>query len=230
MNTLFLIPARGGSKGLPGKNIKKLGGKPLISYSIETARKFANDSCICVSTDDEAILEVVAACNLSVPFKRPAALAADGSGTWEVIVHALSHYENSFKTFDRLVLLQPTSPFRKTEDLQKALDLYSPELDMVVSVKESEANPYFNLFEEKADGFLVKCKDDKKITRRQDAPSAYQYNGSVYVINVKSIKKYSSFGEFTKIKKVVMDGLHSIDIDNALEFDFCEFLISKKYI
>jgi CMP-N,N'-diacetyllegionaminic acid synthase len=228
MNTLFLIPARGGSKGVPGKNIRKLANKPLINYSIEFARKYTDDSNICVSSDDPGIIDIANQVGLQVPFQRPDALATDNAGTWEVIVHALDFYQNKGVNFDCVVLLQPTSPFRKEQYLKEALLLYSPELDMVVSVRESEANPYFNLFEENAQGLLYKCKETKdRIVRRQDAPRVYQYNGSIYVINVGSIKKYSSFAEFTKIKKVVMDSLYSIDIDTESDFEYCEFLLSK---
>ena len=110
---LYVIPARGGSKGVPGKNIKLLGGKPLIYYSIEVARALANDEDICVSTDNIEIKELVEQTGLQVPFLRPPELALDDSGTYEVLLHAVNYYATQGKQYNLLVLLQPTSPFRK---------------------------------------------------------------------------------------------------------------------
>lgn len=229
MNTLVIIPARGGSKGIPHKNIKNLGGKPLICYAIDGARSVVEDCDICVTTDDENIKRVVESYGLKVPFLRPEHLASDSAGTYEVLLHALDFYQERGKQYDRILLLQPTSPFRRESDIKGALDLYSNDLDMVVTVKESESNPYYNAFEENEDGFLKLSKGEGGIARRQDAPKVWEYNGAVYVINPDSLKK-SPLSKFTKIKKYEMDALHSIDLDTQLDWKIAELIIKEKLI
>ncbi len=228
MRTLFLIPARGGSKGIPKKNIKNLGGKPLIYYTIDAAKELARDGDVCVSSDSDEIIQTVESYPLEVRFKRPAELATDKSGSYEVLTHAISFYENQGQFYDTLVLLQPTSPFRKVRHVKEAMDLFSMDLDMVVSVNKSTANPYFNLFEENESGHLKISKESDYI-RRQDAPNVYEYNGVVYVINVKSLKKYRSLGAFKKIKKYEMDALYSVDLDVPMDWAYAEFLLKRNF-
>lgn len=229
MNSLVIIPARGGSKGIPHKNIKPLAGRPLIEYTIDVARDLVSDENICVSTDDREIISAVENYGLKVPFVRPAALATDTAGTYGVLLHALRFYESQGKRFDNIILLQNTSPFRKAVHVKEALSLYTAQLDMVVSVKEVKANPYYNCFEEDADGFLQISKGDGKLVRRQDAPMAYEYNGAVYVINPESLKK-SSLGEFRKTKKYLMDELSSVDLDTTTDWLYAEFLLNQKLV
>lgn len=225
-NILFLITARGGSKGVPGKNIKLLAGKPLLHYTIDCARKLIHDENICLSTDSAEIIKVAESVNLHVPFVRPAELATDTAGGDEVIRHALEFYKSWGRHFDIVVLLQPTSPFRKPEHITDALKLYTPGIDMVVSVKETKANPYYLLFEEDASGFLVKSKSGN-FKRRQDCPKVYELNGAVYVINAKSTDK-NRLSEFKKVRKYEMDEFSSVDIDTPLDWDFCEFLMKTE--
>ena len=160
MEPLIVIPARGNSKGVPGKNIKELSGKPLIKYSIDAARQVFEDRDIIVSTDSREIKEYVEKLGLPVPFLRPAHLAKDTSGTYEVLLHALDYMAENGYHPDTLVLLQPTSPFRTEQHIKEALELYrlNESLEMVVSVMETKANPYFVLFEEDQDGMLVPSK------------------------------------------------------------------------
>ncbi|MDA7779591.1 acylneuraminate cytidylyltransferase family protein, partial [Flavobacteriaceae bacterium] len=186
MKTLYLIPARGGSKGLPGKNIKELNGKALINHSVDFARNFTDDNNICVSTDSNEIIECVENNNLKVHFKRPSELASDTASTIEVIKHAISYYESKGIMYDNLILLQPTTPFRKIEDLANMIAVWNNKIDLLVSVKETHDSPYFNIFEENLDGFLEKSKD-VGFTRRQDAPKVYAFNGSIYIYKVSSI-------------------------------------------
>lgn len=223
MKTLIVIPARGGSKGIPGKNIKELNGKPLIHYSVEIARTIADDEDICVSTDSDEIIYTVEDVGLEVPFKRPAELSSDSSGTYGVLLHALEFYEKQGVYYENIMLLQPTSPFRKKEHLTEIRDLYSNELDMVVSVGESQHSPYFTLFEENDLGFLENSKKGKYETR-QSAPPVYFYNGSIYLINSKSLKREPLY-KFSKVKKYVMSDLHSVDIDTPIDWIICEALI-----
>jgi N-acylneuraminate cytidylyltransferase len=219
---LVIIPARGGSKGLPRKNILPLAGKPMIYYTIDAARGVTGDDNICVSTDDAEIIQVVEDYGLKVNFVRPTELATDTAGSREVILHAIDYYKNNLgRTFSKVCLLQPTSPLRTSQHIQGAFELWNDDLDMVVSVKETKANPYFNLFEEDEDGYLRKSKEGN-FTRRQDTPKAWEYNGAIYIINTKSIL-IKSFSGFDKIKKYIMSVERSVDVDDEIDYK----LISK---
>lgn len=229
MKTLVVIPARGGSKGIPHKNIKLLNGKPLICYSIDVAREFTTDDNICVTTDDDEIIKVVAEYGLKVPFKRPDYLATDTCGSNEVIQHAYQFYADKGVRYDAILLLQPTSPFRKVEFLKEAVALYDDNIDMVTSVKLSSCNPYYDGFEEDADGLLKISKGDGTIERRQDAPSVWQQNGSIYVINPKSLME-KGMAYFTKIRKYAMSELYSVDIDNPFDWKVAELVINEKML
>ena len=229
MKALFLIPARGGSKGIPHKNIKPLDGKPLVCYAIDTARAVAHsDADICVSTDDDAIIRVVEEYGLKVPFRRPEALAQDGSGTYEVILHALDYFEQQGRSYDVIVLLQPTSPFRNAQHVREAMELYTPDCDMVVSVAEAKTNPYYVMFQEDKDGFLQHLLEGN-FTRRQDCPIVYEYNGAVYVMNVAALKE-KSLSAFTKNRKYVMSQSVSIDLDTPEDWRYAEFLLHSSKV
>lgn len=225
MKPLIVIPARGGSKGVPRKNIKLLGGKPLINWTIDEARKIFSDDLICVSTDDLEIKNTVEKSGLKVPFLRPEELATDKAGSYEVLLHAIQFYESKGYYADVLVLLQPTSPFRNSNQIQEAFNLYNPNLDMVVSVKETKSNPYYTLFEENESGYLVKSKKSN-IARRQDLPQVWEYNGAIYIINVETLKQKSII-DFEKIKKYTMDEFTSHDIDTILDWKLAEILIEE---
>lgn len=229
MESLVVIPARGGSKGIPHKNIKLLNGKPLICYSIDVARQFTTDDNICVTTDDDEIIKVVEEYGLKVPFKRPDYLATDTCGSNEVIQHAYRFFAEKGIQYDAILLLQPTSPFRKVEFLKEAVALYDDSIDMVTSVKLSSCNPYYDGFEEDADGLLKISKGDGTIERRQDAPSVWQQNGSIYVINPKSLME-KGMAHFTKIRKYAMSELYSVDIDNSFDWKVAELVINEKII
>lgn len=229
MECLVIIPARGGSKGIPHKNIKLLNGKPLIYYTIDVARGVAKDIDICVSTDDLDIIKCVEEYGLKVPFVRPAELATDTAGTYEVLLHALDFYEKQGRHYDIVLLLQNTSPFRTIDHVKEALRLYRSDIDMVVSVNQTKTNPYYNCFEDDSEGFLKKTLDSSTFIRRQDAPVTYEYNGAIYVINIEQLKRMP-LGEFTRRVKYVMDDLHSVDLDNMMDWKYAEFLIQEKMI
>ncbi|HVB02206.1 MAG TPA: acylneuraminate cytidylyltransferase family protein [Chitinophagaceae bacterium] len=224
MDTLFIITARGGSRGIPGKNIKMLGEQPLLHYSISFARQFTGDEHICLSTDNEHIIRSAKKIGLKVPFIRPAYLATDHAGSYAVIRHAFRHYQAAGRHYDCVVLLQPTSPFRKKEHLEESYGLFGENTDMVVSVCESEANPYFNLYEENDGGCLKISKGDTSFATRQSAPRVYRYNGSLYLIKPESLVKYENFGEFRTVKKYVMDPKYSVDLDTPDQWEYAEFL------
>lgn len=223
MKPLVVIPARSGSKGVPGKNVKLLAGKPLIYYTIEAARKVFKDEEILISTDDEEIKYCVEKTGIKVPFIRPAWLSSDTAGMRDVLLHALSFIESRGLTPDTLVLLQPTSPFRSSAHIKEALSLYNEDTEMVVSVTETKSNPYFNLFEENIDGWLEKSKNGDYIIR-QGCPKVWEFNGGIYIINVESIKK-KMISEFVKVRKYVMDRYSSHDIDTVYDWVLAETLI-----
>ena len=229
MNILVVIPARGGSKGIPYKNIKPLNGKPLICYSIDVARQFTSDENICVTTDDDKIIEVVENYGLKVPFKRPDYLATDICGSNEVIQHAYKFYAGKGIVYDAVLLLQPTSPFRKVEFLKEAVALYDDSIDMVTSVKIAPCNPYYDGFEDNVDGLLVISKGDGTIERRQDAPKVWQLNGSIYVINPKSLME-KGLAHFDRIRKYPMTDYYSIDIDNPFDWKVAELVLNEKML
>lgn len=226
MKYLVVIPARGGSKGIPHKNIKPLGGKPLIYYSIDVARQFTTDENICVTTDDPEIISVVEQHDLKVPFVRPAELATDICGSSEVIQHAYQFFAAKGIQYDAIVLLQPTSPFRKVEFVKEAVALYDESIDMVTSVRPAACNPYYDGFEENEDGLLQISKGDGTIARRQEAPKVWQQNGSIYVINPKSLIE-KGMGGFTKIKKYAMPETYSVDLDTMLDWKMAELIIKE---
>lgn len=227
MRTLVIIPARGGSKGIPRKNIKPLDGKPLIYYTIDCARAICQDEDICVSTDNAEIISVVEQYGLKVPFVRPAALATDTAGTYEVLLHALDFYEKKGVHYDVVVLLQNTSPFRTPQQVKEALSLYREDVDMVVSVKECAANPYYCVFEESQEGFLHICKGEGNFFRRQDAPRVYEYNGAIYIMNAKVLKT-THMHKMQKRIKYVMDDLSSFDLDTTWDWKMAEMIKRDK--
>jgi N-acylneuraminate cytidylyltransferase len=229
MKILVVIPARGGSKGIPHKNIKPLAGKPLIYYTIDVARQIVSDDDICVTTDDAEIIDCVESYGLKVPFVRPSELATDTASTYDVLLHALNFYEQQGKRYDAMLLLQNTSPFRTSGQVKEAIKLYSKDIDMVVSVKECSANPYYCVFEEDSEGFLSISKGKGDITRRQDAPKVYEYNGAIYVINPESLKKMP-LGKFARKVKYVMDDLRSVDLDTMTDWKYAEFIIKEGLI
>lgn len=223
-NILVIIPARGGSKGIPLKNIKILAGKPLIYYTIDIARQITSDENICVSTDNDQIIKVVTDYGLDVPFKRPKELATDTSSTNDVLLHALNFFENQGRKYNIVLLLQPTSPFRTLEQVKEAIQIFTEDIDMVVSVKNSHCVSI--LCSENEEGFLDFVFNNKHLTR-QSFGNFYECNGAIYVINVNSLKRYGLSG-FSYRKKYLMDEISSIDIDSILDWKLSEILIKSK--
>lgn len=223
-NTLWLIPARGGSKGIPRKNVKPFCGRPLVCRAVDQALECAgDDDFILVSTDSQEIKEAAESCGITVPFLRPALLATDTASSYDVIIHALDELDKQGKKFDKVVLLQPTSPLRTVDDIHNALALWSPEVDMVVSVCEAKTNPYYNGFETNSDGMLHISKGKGNFTRRQDAPKVWEYNGAVYVMTVDSLRK-GPMASFKKIVPSVMSADRSVDLDTPTDWIIAETL------
>jgi N-acylneuraminate cytidylyltransferase len=221
--TIIIIPARKGSKGIPDKNKKHLDGKPLIQYTIELALTQFPKEIICVSTDDEDIKILAEKCGLTVPTLRDKKFSGDKVSGREVILNELSKHNQIVKT---IVYLQPTSPLRTRKNLEEAIQLYTEDLDMLVSVVESKATPVFNFFFEDSNEFL-KPYVQKQVSNRQESPKFYQFNGAIYIINSKSIKE-KEISEFQKIKKYVMKPFESIDIDDDFDWFVAEQILKNR--
>tara|TARA_B110000090_G_scaffold112612_1_gene125738 strand:+ start:8064 stop:8747 length:684 start_codon:yes stop_codon:yes gene_type:complete len=223
MRTLVVIPARSGSKGLPDKNIKVLNGKPLIHYSIEIAQQIFDNEDICISTDSDKYIKIAEKTGLRIPFVRPETLSTDNATTQDVLLHCLDFYEQKGVFYDYILLLQPTSPLREKKHLEDILMENNEDCDMIVSVKETDSNPYYVLLKENEEGYLKKLMKGE-FTRRQDCPKVYEYNGSMYLIRVSSMKE-KLISSFTKIKKYEMHSKYSLDIDSEIDFKLAEVLL-----
>lgn len=229
MKTLWLIPARGGSKGIPDKNIRPFCGRSLVARAVQQAQECSlPGDTIFVSTDSEAIRNEARNCGVEIPFMRPDDLASDSASTYSVILHVLEEFKRRGKEFSRVVLLQPTSPFRSDEDIEKAIRLWRPDIDMVVSVTASNSNPYYNLFETDKEGFLKISKGPGTFTRRQDAPKVWEYNGAVYVMNVESLLE-KPMSKFQRIVPYEMPASRSMDLDTPDDWEIAEWLWQKKF-
>ncbi|MCS7214647.1 MAG: acylneuraminate cytidylyltransferase family protein [Thermodesulfovibrio sp.] len=231
MNTLCTICARGGSKGVPNKNIKNLLGKPLILWTIEQAKASAVFDKIVVSSDSDQILKIAEENGIEVFFKRASELATDESGKIEVIRDALIRSENYYKRkFEYIVDLDVTSPMRNIEDIKKAFQLFiENDYDNLLSVVPARKNPYFNMIEINRDGRISICKKiDKKILRRQDAPMVYEMNASIYIWKRQTLLKEDSI-ILPNTGIYVMAQESSFDIDTELDFDIVEFLMRRKF-
>ncbi len=225
---LYLIPARAGSKGIIDKNIKLMNGKPLLQYTVDVALEMADLKDICLSTDSEKIAEVGKKLGLEIPFYRPEYLSNDTASMVAVAQHAIEFYESKGVYYDLLVVLQVTSPLRTAAHVKEAIALYSDDVDLVISVKETDANPYYLLYEEEG-SFLQKTKKlPGHILRRQDAPKVFQLNGAVYVYNVEKLKRIKGLDDLENKLKYEMDKLASVDIDDMIDWDLCEIILSKQ--
>lgn len=228
MKPLYIIPARGGSKGIPHKNIKPLGGRPLLAYTIDVAIADAarTGGSIVLSTDDAEIADTARSFGLAVDYMRPEALGGDNVGSREVMLDVMDWADSRGISYDCVVLLQPTSPFRILADLTEAEELYHEGVDMVSSVCPSEANPYYNIFEIDADGNMKVAKGDGLYTRRQDCPPVYEQNGAVYIINPHSLRAMP-MGKFARRIPFIMPQSRSIDLDTPADWARAEALITK---
>jgi CMP-N,N'-diacetyllegionaminic acid synthase len=231
LNILCTICARGGSKEVKNKNIRSLAGKPLISYTIKQALKWGKADDVIVSTDSEAIKSVAEKYGAKVPFKRPAKLAGDNASKLLSIRHALSEAERIFdKKYDIVVDLDATSPLRKIKDLDNCLKIFLKKRPKnLFSVVKAHRNPYFNMVEEKKNGFVKLSKSlSKPVVRRQSAPAVYSMNASIYFFTGDFLLKTKNLMPFTdKTAVYVMDDISAYDIDREIDFKFIEILIKE---
>jgi CMP-N-acetylneuraminic acid synthetase len=223
MRILGLIPARGGSKGVPRKNVKLLGGKPLITWTIETALDVTGLDRLIVSTEDDEVADIAQKAGAEVPFMRPDYLADDGAKSIDVVLHVLEWLEQSGETYDAVCLLQPTTPFRSANLLQECIDIFKAKnYTGLISVKEVPHQYHPNwTFVETKDGMLEPALGvGSVISRRQDLPGAFIRDGAVYITNVEKLKAKSFFGD--KLGYVLNEEEVQVNIDTLQDWTKAE--------
>ena len=225
--SIAVIPARGGSKGVPGKNIKLLYDKPLIAYTIEAAIQSQRFDHVIVSTDSKEIAEVSQKWGADIPFLRPDYLSGDAVSSDDVILHALEYYEMQGINFDIVCKLQPTSPLRTSEHIKEAFNLlYEKDSDYVVSVCECEHSPLWTGVLGADNSMDCFMKEQDKTACRQTLPKYYRLNGAIYMGKVDLYKKNGNFlGK--NATAYIMEQRDSIDIDSILDFEMAEFFLTK---
>lgn len=225
---LAIIPARGGSKRVPGKNVKLLINKPLIVYTIEAALGSKYLDRIIVSTDDEKIAIVSRKYNIEI-VKRPRHLATGKAKTVDAVFHILEDLEKKNYIPENIILLQPTSPLRTTQDIDNSIELFSKnKCESVISVCEIDQFPYWAFIKKRK--YLDPILGWKYFQyRRQDLPKAYMPNGAIYISSVKDIERNKGFYS-SKILPYIMSQKTSIDIDESIDFKLAEFLLRKHYV
>ncbi len=225
---LAVIPARGGSKRLPRKNVLDLAGKPLIAWTIQEALNCKYIDQVIVSTDDKEISDISKEYGADVPFFRPSELATDEAKTVDVVLHLLDELEKVGERYDYIILLQPTSPLRTAQNIDESVELLQMKnSDAVISVCESEHPPLWcNVLPDdmSMDNFLDASVKNK---RSQDLPKQYRINGAIYISSVKKLKKENSFFLSNNCIAYIMKQNVSIDIDTIDDFDFALLRISN---
>ena len=223
LKTLALIPARGGSKGIPRKNIKPIAGKPLIAWAIEAAFRSQLLQAVVVSTEDERIAEVARQWGAQVPFLRPPDLAQDDTPGIDPVLHALEQLPE----FDAVLLLQPTSPLRTTEDIDTCIRLAQhTQASSVVSVSEPETHPYWT-YRLGTDQRLQTLIDVPPISRRQELPPVYAMNGALYYARVDWLRRHRTFVTSETVA-YVMPPERSVDVDTLLDWKLAELLLQEQ--
>lgn len=225
------IFARGGSKGIPRKNIRKLCGKPLIAYSIETAKACPSINRVIVSTDDEEIANVARISGAEIPFVRPSELAQDHSPEWLAWRHALAELtkDRNCPNIDCLVSLPTTSPLRSVSDVESCIRLFfETNADVVITIQETNRSPYFNMVIVDAEGSVsLAVKNNLGVTRRQDCPPIFDMTTVAYAMRPEFIMKANSIFE-GNVRAVKVPRDRAVDIDDELDFRMAELLLEKQ--
>ena len=223
-NIFAIIPARGGSKGIVGKNIKPLNGKPLICHTIKESLKSRYSDRVFVSTDDTSIAKISKKCGAEI-IDRPDELARDESPTIDAIFHAVDTIEDTSNQ-DIIILLQPTSPLRNAADIDAALDIFmKTDCDSVISMCKVEHSPYW-CFKYEGDKFKPLFGNKGLKMRRQELLDVYRPNGAIYITTIKNLYKNNGF-YCDQIVPYIMPAERSIDIDEEIDFKFAELLIQE---
>lgn len=224
---IITICARGGSVGVPGKNIRHLCGKPLIAWTIGQALEAGIADYVFVSTDSDDIAAVARAAGAEVPFLRPAELATATAGKLPVIQHLVDWVESHRGPVTTIVDLDPTSPLRYISDIQTCFRMLDAETDAVITGYEADKNPYFNMVELKPNGFFERvCPPVSEVLGRQSAPRVYAMNASIYAWHRHTLS--SSLWDAPRIRLHAMPRDRSIDIDHPIDFDLVELLMKKR--
>lgn len=230
MFVLGLICCRGGSKGVPGKNIRLLKGKPLITYTIETAKNCKKLNDVIVSTDDETIFQTAKQLGCNIPFVRPKNLATDGASKWPVFIHAVEMYESQTGVkVDYIADLDVTVPLKTAEDIDGAITMaVEQNAEVVITGYIPEKNPFFNMMIVGENGIAkVVASSPIPIVRRQDAPVVYGLSGAAFVVKKTALYKYEHWCKAPcKIYPIPKE--HALDIDTETDFKFIEFLAENK--
>ena len=224
MSTIAFIFARGGSKGLPGKNVRPLAGKPLIAWSIDHARAVQRIERVIVSTDSQEIADVARQYGAEVPFMRPEELARDTSPEWLAWRHALNYLlETEGNLPDVMVSIPPTAPLRLPLDIESCLDEYEKGgADMVITVSDAHRSPYFNMVKENDDGTVgLVIPTQTALTRRQDAPTVYDMATVAYVVRPEFVMSHNALFE-GRVRSVLVPTERAIDIDTLIDFQMAE--------
>lgn len=222
-----IVPARGGSKGLPRKNVLPLGGKPLIAWTIDAARACPSIDRVIVTTDDEEIAGAARSAGAAVPFLRPAELATDTARSIDVVLHALDRLAADGEHYDVLVLLQPTSPLRTAGDISAALDLlFTRTAQAVISVCETEHHPYWSNTLPPDGSLAAFLRPELLNTNRQELPVFYRLNGAIYAARCEYVRARNGFLGPDSIA-YRMPRERSVDIDTMLDFKFAELLLQE---
>lgn len=226
MTVYAFIFARGNSKGLPGKNIKLLGGLPLLAHSIRVAREVASIDKIFVSTDSDEIAAVALDYSVEV-IKRPDHLASDTAPEWLAWRHAIEYLSARGETFDLFLSLPPTSPLRSACDVQNCLDAFTPDTDVVVTVTPASRSPYFNMLVRDEDGVSKLVCSGSNVNRRQDAPPVYDMTTVAYVARPEFILGEDGIFAGT-VKSVIVPRQRAADIDDIYDFKLAELFLAEK--
>lgn len=230
MKAIAFIFARGGSKGLPGKNIRLLAGKPLIAWSIEQALAVKRIEQVIVSTDSPEIAAVALQYGAKVPFIRPAEFAMDDSPEWLAWRHGLNYLQETTGSLPSAMISVPaTAPLRLPIDIENCLDVYEAgETDVVITVTNAYRSPYFNMVTKNQDDLVdLVIKPSSLIARRQDAPLVYDITTVCYVANPEFILNRNSIFE-GRVRSTLIPAERSIDIDTVHDFDIAELLMKKR--
>jgi len=225
---LAIIPARGGSKRLPGKNALPLAGIPMINWSIEAAKNVPSITRVVVSTDCELIANIAETAGAEIPFLRPASLSSDTSRSEEVVRHALEHFKGMGELFDYVLVLQPTSPLRSAADIQGAIDLLNVKnADSVISVCECEHSPLWSNTIDDSLSLVNFIPKNLKNMRSQDLPKYYRLNGAIYLTKVEQFLQEDVLISDNSVA-YIMDSHNSVDIDTKLDFMIAETILRDK--
>ena len=227
MTNFAFIFARGGSKGVVGKNIKMIAGKPLIAHTIELALENPDIDRLFVSTDDESIAEVANEYGAEVPFIRPAELATDDAPEWLAWQHAIKYIKDNISDFECFISLPTTAPCRSQDDVSKVVSMLKDNIDIVVSATKSHHHPSFNMLKKDESGYSRFLNSSGPISRRQDTLAAFNMTTVAYATRPDFVLNSTSIWD-GKMGVYIVDSLNAIDIDDLSDFKLAELILQDR--